>query len=114
MVTYMLPIVLREYLDEAGRSPFRLWRAALDVVARERVTRALTRLAMGNTSNVKGVGQGVSELKINFGPGYRVYFGWDGRALVILLGGGTKQRQERDIETARRHWVNYGRRKQGG
>ncbi len=114
MMTYMLPIVLREYLDDAGRSPFRLWRAALDVAARERVTRALTRLATCNTSNVKGVGEGVSELKINFGPGYRVYFGWDGRTLVILLGGGTKQRQERDIQTARRHWMGYKRRRQQG
>ncbi len=111
MVTYMLPIVLREYLDEMERSPFGLWRAGLDVVARERVTRALTRLETGNTSNVKGVGEGVNELKIDFGPGYRIYFGWDGRTLVILLGGGTKQRQERDIQAARRHWTDYKRRK---
>ncbi len=110
----MLPIELREYLNEEGRSPFGIWRTGLDVVARERVTRALMRLANGNTSNVKGVGEGVSELRISFGPGYRVYFGWDGRALVILLGGGIKKRQERDIQAAQRHWVDYKRRKQQG
>ena len=110
----MLPITLREYLDEKGRSLFGIWRAELDDIARERVTRALVRLSIGNTSNVKGVGEGVSEVRIDFGPGYRVYFGWDGRTVVILLGGGTKKRQERDIRTARQTWADYKRRKQLG
>ena len=65
----------------------------------------------GNFSNVKAVGQGVSEYKIDFGPGYRIYFGKDGETLVILLGGGTKKRQSRDIEVAQDHWKNYKRRK---
>lgn len=62
-------------------------------------------------SNAKGVGSGVSELKIDFGPGYRVYFGNDGDTLVILLGGGTKQKQQRDIETAIERWADYKNRK---
>ena len=65
---------------------------------------ALTRLELGNTSNVKGVGRGVFELKVDFGPGYRIYFGKDGSEIVILLGGGTKKRQDRDIDTAQARW----------
>ncbi len=73
---------------------------------------ALTRLALGNVSNVKGVGSGVLELRIDFGPGYRVYFGKDGERLIILLGGGTKKRQQRDINAAVADWEEYKRRKQ--
>lgn len=65
----------------------------------------------GNFSNVKPVGQGVSEYKLTFGPGYRVYFGKDGDRLVILLGGGTKKRQGRDIENAQLLWKTYKQRK---
>ncbi len=69
---------------------------------------------MGNLSNVKGVGGGVLEYRIDFGPGYRIYFGRDGDALIILLGGGTKVRQQRDIETAVALWREYGQRKRQG
>ncbi len=68
----------------------------------------------GNFSNVKAVGQGVSAYKIDFGPGYRVYFSKDGDKLVILLGGGTKKRQSNDIETAQEHWKTYKKRKKEG
>lgn len=82
--------------------------------AAARVSVALNRLSQGNTSNVKPVGAGVNELKINFGPGYRIYFGWDGAALVILLGGGTKARQQRDIVEAQKCWMDHKARKQTG
>lgn len=72
----------------------------------------LTRLALENFSSVKGVGSGVFELRIDFGPGYRIYFGKDGETLVILLGGGTKKRQQRDIDAATANWEEYKRRKQ--
>ena len=102
---------LREYADDDGRSPFKIWFNAVDATAAAKIQRALTRLELGNTSNVKGVGRGVFELKVDFGPGYRIYFGKDGSEIVILLGGGTKKRQDRDIDTARVRWQDYKRRK---
>ena len=62
-------------------------------------------------SNAKGVGRGVLEYRMDFGPGYRIYFGRDGDAIIILLGGGTKSRQHRDIENAKASWQDYRRRK---
>lgn len=104
-------IEFREYTERSGRSPFAMWFRALDVLAAAKVTVALSRLEAGNVSNVKGVGAGVFELKVNFGPGYRVYFGKDGAAIVILLAGGTKKRQPQDIEQARERWKDYKQRK---
>lgn len=106
-------MILQEFEDENGRRPFGVWFKTLDVMAAARVQRALTRLEVGNISNVKGVGAGVFELKVDFGPGYRVYFGKDGSEVVILLGGGTKKRQDRDIQTAHTLWQNYKSRKKG-
>jgi putative addiction module killer protein len=102
---------LREYLAEDGGSPFADWFAGLDAVAAARVTVALARIGQGNLSNVKGVGSGVLEYRLDFGPGYRVYFGRDGDVLVILLAGGTKKRQQRDIDAAQARWADYKRRK---
>ena len=102
---------LRFYLAEDGSAPFEAWFAGLDASAAAKVTVAFSRLERGAVSSVKGVGEGVSEFRIDWGPGYRVYFGQDGPALVILLTGGTKQRQQRDIERAKSFWVDYRRRK---
>ena len=116
----MLPlcvITLRYYLTEGGQSPFESWFVSLDATAKAKVTVALARLEQGNTSSLKGVGEGVVECRIDFGPGYRVYLGRDGDTLVILLTGGTKKRQQRDIEAAQVMWMDYRRRrspKRGG
>jgi len=104
-------IDVREYNDRDGRSPYAVWFNRLNAQAAAKVATALTRLAQGNFSNVKGVGSGVFECRIDFGPGYRVYIGKDGERLVILLGGGTKKRQQQDIETALTRWQDYKRRK---
>jgi putative addiction module killer protein len=100
-----------EYLDRAGSSPFAEWFQKLDAVAAAKVTAAVRRLELGNFSNVKGVGAGVFEYRIDFGPGYRVYFGKDGAAVVILLGGGTKKRQDRDVAVAQKRWADYKKRR---
>ena len=76
-----------------------------------RVNTALARLATGNTSALKAVDQGVHELRIDFGPGYRVYLGMDGDYLVILLGGSTKARQSDAIADAQARWKDYRQRK---
>ncbi|HEV2732651.1 MAG TPA: type II toxin-antitoxin system RelE/ParE family toxin, partial [Terriglobales bacterium] len=76
-----------------------------------KVTTAVTRVSQGNFSNVKGVGAGVYEYALDFGPGYRIYFGKDGERLVILLGGGTKKRQQKDINDAIVRWQDYKKRK---
>jgi len=102
---------LRSYVDENGRAPFESWLLDLDKLAQAKVTIAPARLQRGNTSNVEGVGEGVSELQLDWGPGYRVYFGQDGRTIVILLCGGAKKRQSRDIETAKARWMDYKARK---
>ncbi len=104
-------IEVREYLDRQGRNPYKVWFDRLNPEAAAKVATALIRLALGNVSNVKGVGSGVFEFRIDFGPGYRVYFGKDGERLVILLGGGTKKRQQHDISAAIANWENYKRRK---
>ncbi len=104
-------VAIREYVDPEGRSPYARWFNRLDAQAAAKVTTALVRMEQGNLSNAKGVGAGVFEHRIDFGPGYRVYFGKDGDALIILLGGGTKKRQQRDIETAQDFWQEYRRRK---
>ncbi len=104
-------IEVREYVDATGRSAFRRWFGGLNPQAAAKVTAALERIASGNLSNVEPVGSGVSEYKIDWGPGYRIYFGKDGEMLVILVGGGTKKRQSADIRIAKEKWTEYKQRK---
>lgn len=104
-------VAVRQYLARDGKNPFGRWFDRLDVAAAVRVTTAIARMGEGNFSNVKGVGAGVFECRLHTGPGYRIYFGKDGDAIIILLGGGTKQRQDRDIAEARERWADYQRRK---
>jgi putative addiction module killer protein len=101
---------VHEYLDRSGRSPYAEWFESLNAQAAAKVAIAITRLGQGNYSNVKSVGSGVHEVRIDFGPGYRVYFGRDGECLVIL-GGGTKKRQQKDIKDSIEGWQDYKKRK---
>ena len=103
-----------EYTTDNGASPFGRWFSCLNAPAALKVRRAIAQLEMGNWSNTKSVGDGVRERVIDFGPGYRVYFGRDGSALVILLGGGTKQRQQREIDAAKELWRRFKARKRAG
>lgn len=107
-------IEVRLYVDHMGRTPFGRWFETLDATAAAKVTAAVARMEQGNFSNAKSVGEGVSEYRIDFGPGYRLYFGRDGDTIIVLVGGGTKKRQDRDIATAKERWVDYKRRKREG
>jgi putative addiction module killer protein len=102
---------LREYVDEHGWSPYGQWFDRLSPQAAAKVTTALTRLSVGNTSSV---GKGVHEVRIDFGPGFRVYVGMDSAARVILLGGSAKARQSTAIADAQACWADYRRRKHKG
>jgi putative addiction module killer protein len=112
----MLPssIEVLEYIELSGYSPYASWFDRLHPPAAAKVVIAVTRLSQGNFSNAKSVGGGVHEYKIDFGPGYRIYFGRDGERLILLLGGGTKKRQQKDIADALSRWQNYKKRKQQG
>ncbi|HNX36706.1 MAG TPA: type II toxin-antitoxin system RelE/ParE family toxin [Kiritimatiellia bacterium] len=92
---------------ENGSSPFADWFNGLDAVTAARVDRFIRRMEAGNFGAAKPLREGVSELRMDFGPGYRVYYGLDGKTLVILLGGGSKRRQSADIEAAIARWKRY-------
>ncbi len=100
-----------EEFESHGRSPFGDWFDRLDAAAAARITTALTRLKEGKHSNVKSVGSVVEEYRIDFGPGYRIYFGKDGDKLIILLCSGDKKSQRDDSQKAKGYWQDYKARK---
>lgn len=96
------------YADAGGHEPFTQWLTKLrDTVGRKRIFARLRRLEQGNFGDCKSLGESVYELRLFFGPGYRVYFGEDGNTLVIILCGGDKSTQDPDIETAKTYWRDY-------
>src|SRR5487761_282184 len=99
-----------EYVRADGSNPYRAWFDSLHAQAAAKVATAVVRLKLGNTSRVKWIGT-IGEYRIDWGPGYRIYLAKDGERLVILLGGGTKQRQQVDIERAKAMWAEYKARK---
>jgi putative addiction module killer protein len=99
--------VVREYVEDSGRIPFRDWLTALDKATRARVQARILRFETGNLGDHKDVGAGVLEARLDFGPGYRVYFGRKGRELVLLLLGGDKGSQKKDIKHAQEFWSRY-------
>jgi putative addiction module killer protein len=101
-------IEIKEYLAPTGRSPFADWLLALkDVTTRARVLVRLNRIRLGNFGDTKHVGEGVYELRLAFGPGYRIYYSRDGKTVILLLCAGSKQTQQQDIERAKAHWRDY-------
>ncbi len=104
-------IKIIEYLNADKNSPFSKWFDGLDTKTALKVNTYVTGMEHGNFSQVKSVGNGVLELVIGWGAGYRVYLGKDGEKLVILLGGGTKKRQQNDIEKAKLYWQDYKKQK---
>lgn len=101
-------IEIRKYRTDQGQAPFDLWLGRIaDQRAKAKVKTRLDRLAKGNEGDWKSVGEGVRELRIPEGKGYRVYYAWDGDAIVILLCGGSKSRQSSDIKKAQEYWRDY-------
>lgn len=96
------------FRDLAGNEPFHDWLHSLrDSTTRRRILSRLLRVENGNYGDYKAVGEGVNELRLFFGPGYRIYFGEDGDRIVVLLCGGDKDGQSRDIRQAQRYWQEY-------
>ena len=107
-------IAVVQYETASGACPFADWFEGPDARAAAKVRTAVARIETGNFGDVKPVGEGVSERRIDFGPGYRMYFGQDGQQLVILLAGGTKKRQQRDIAQTKAYWRDYKQREERG
>jgi putative addiction module killer protein len=95
------------YVRNDGECPYQDWFNSLNHQAAARVQTTIERMEDGNFGDHKSVGGGVMERRLDFGPGYRIYYGRDGDKLVILLGGGTKKRQNKDVKTALEVWEEY-------
>ena len=100
-------MTVREYLTADGRNPYRDWLATLDVAVRARVQARVLRFELGNLGDHRSPAAGVWEARLAFGAGYRLYFGKDGASVVVLLVGGTKASQRRDIQRAQEFWHAY-------
>lgn len=98
---------IREYLDDSGQSPFRRWLSTLETATRARVQARVLRFEEGNLGDHKQLAAGVWEARLTFGPGYRIYFGKDGPTIVLLLLGGDKGTQTKDIKAAKHFWTKY-------
>jgi putative addiction module killer protein len=105
-----IALTVVEYVREDGSRPFGAWFDRLDPQAGAKVATAIARLRAGNISGLKRIGS-ISEYRIDWGPGYRIYLGRAGATLIVLLGGGTKRGQRADIDRARAFWDEYNSRK---
>lgn len=101
---------IKELLLFDGSSPYAKWFATLDGIAAAKVSVAAARMEQGNLSNVEWF-RGIGEYKIDWGPGYRIYLAKDGLQIIVLLGGGSKKRQQKDIDEALALWEVYKQRK---
>ncbi len=105
-----IPKKLIDYETPAGECPIREWLDSLNYAVAARVEANLKRVTLGNLGDVKPVRQGVSELRLTFGNGFRVYFAQHGDKIIILLCGGDKGSQTKDIEIAKKYWLDFKRR----
>lgn len=108
-----MKLAIREYITQQGRNPFREWLKSLDLGVQARIQARALRFEIGNLGDHKNVGGGVWEARFDFGPGYRLYFGKDGVAVILLLAGGDKSSQSKDIAAAKRYWENFREAKRG-
>jgi len=102
------PKVLKIYITSDGKQPYSEWlRNLRDTMTVARIRTRIDRIEEGNLGQYKSLGTGLFEFKFSFGPGYRVYFAVDGDKIVLLLSGGDKGSQRKDIEKAREYWTDY-------
>jgi putative addiction module killer protein len=102
------PREIQRYTTPDGKVPFSEWLDSLrDLKAKFKIDGRLDRVQEGNLGDYRSVGEGVCELRINYGPGYRVYFGQVEETIVLLLIGGNKSTQEQDIRKAQKYWTDY-------
>lgn len=101
------PYEVREYLTATGKNPFRSWLKKLDQFIQTLIQQRLLRVKQGHLGNYRSLGGGVNELKFKVGPGYRIYFGLEGQKVILLLLGGDKGSQAKDIFRARQYWADY-------
>ena len=110
-----MKLSLRHYRTSTGKIPYQEWLAKLkDKTAKAAVVRRSIRIELGDLGDHKGVGDGVSEIRIDVGPGYRLYYGVVGQTVVLLLTGGSKGSQERDIARAKGYWKDHQERYEQG
>jgi putative addiction module killer protein len=100
-------LFIREYVTAEGSCPYRDWIEAANVSVRARIQARVFRFEMGNLGDHKTIGDGVWEARLMFGPGYRIYFGKDGPYIIVLLLGGDKASQRKDIQRAKLYWADY-------
>jgi putative addiction module killer protein len=99
---------IQRYVTAEGKIPFSDWFNNLkDIQAKLKITKRIARVELGNLGDCKSVGDGVFELRINYGPGYRIYFGQIDLVIILLLCGGDKQTQAQDIQKAKGYWQDY-------
>jgi len=102
------PREIQRYITPDGKIPFTEWLNSLrDLKTQIKIRGRLERVELGNLGDYRSVGEGVYELRINYGPGYRIYFGQIGSMIILLLCGGDKSTQEQDIRTAKEYWAEY-------
>ena len=107
--------IVNEYTDESGNSPYSDWLGGLrDARAKAKIIMQVDKMELGLFGDVEPVGEGLSELRIHYGPGYRVYFGKAGRQVFLLLCGGDKTTQTKDISKAKKYWQDHNRRYKNG
>lgn len=105
METY--PYSIEYYLTATNKKPFKEWLDSVDIGARAKIRIRLDRVRLGNLGRNRSVGEGVYELKIDHGPGYRVYYALNGKTVVLLLLGGDKSTQKKDIVQAKAYWQDH-------
>lgn len=105
----MKPIQIVMYATSTGKEPFKEWFLDLDKTTRFTISSRLARVENGNFGDCKPLtsASGIWEFKIDYGPGYRIYFGKQGHTIVILLMGGDKSTQSRDINKAEKYWLDH-------